>query len=59
MAGQFYRAMAVARPGQRAMLERSRKRFLSYRDKCGSAACVADSYRGRIREISDIMAGSW
>jgi len=39
------------------MLERSRKRFLAYRDSCGSRACVADAYYGRIREISDIMSG--
>jgi outer membrane biosynthesis protein TonB len=59
MSAQFYSALAVARPGQRAMLQRTRNRFLSYRDSCRSTACIADAYRGRIREISDIMAGQW
>jgi hypothetical protein len=59
MSAQFYRALAAARPGQRTMLQRSRTRFLSYRDSCGSTACMAEAYRGRMREISDIMSGSW
>jgi hypothetical protein len=41
------------------MLERTRGRFLAYRERCGSDACIADAYRGRIREIRDIMAGRW
>jgi hypothetical protein len=59
MAGQFYSALSAARPGQRAMLNRTRKRFLSYRDSCRSEACIADAYRGRMREISAIMNGRW
>jgi hypothetical protein len=59
MSGQFYGALAAARPGQRAMLQRSRDRFLAYRDSCGSDACVADAYRARMREISAIMEGRW
>lgn len=59
MSTEFYRALAAARPGQRAMLERSRNRFLRYRDSCGSQACIADAYRGRMREIADIMSGNW
>jgi len=59
MAAQFGRAMSSADPGERALLERTRNRFLAYRDHCGSDACIADSYRGRIREISDIMNGRW
>jgi hypothetical protein len=57
MAAQFYRAMSVVRPRQKAMLQRTRARFLSQRDTCGSVACIADSYRSRMREIGDIMAG--
>jgi hypothetical protein len=56
MAGQFFSALSVARPGQRAILQRSRNRFLRYRDSCTSEACIADAYRARMREISDIMA---
>ena len=59
MAAQFGRAVASADPGERALLERTRSRFLSYRDSCRSNACIADAYRGRIREIGDIMAGRW
>lgn len=59
MATQFFSALSVARPGQRAILQRSRNRFLRYRDSCPSAACIADAYRARMREISEIMAGAW
>jgi uncharacterized protein len=59
MAAQFNSALSVARPGQRTMLQRSRNRFLSYRDSCRSDACIADAYRARMREISGIMNGDW
>jgi hypothetical protein len=59
MSSEFYRALAAARPGQGAMLKRSRDRFLHYRDSCRSDACIADAYRGRMREIGEIMAGAW
>jgi hypothetical protein len=59
MSAQFYRAVAGARPGQRTMLNRSRNRFLTYRDNCRSDSCIADAYRGRMREISDVMNGAW
>ena len=59
MASQFSGAMAQAGPEERALLQRTRSRFLSYRDSCRSDACIADAYRGRMREISDIMAGRW
>ena len=39
----------------RAELERSRNRFLAFRDRCPSDACIADTYRGRMREIRDIV----
>jgi hypothetical protein len=57
MATHFNRAMAAATPGERAMLTRSRNRFLAFRDRCASDACIADAYRGRIAEITDIMSG--
>jgi len=59
MAGQFNSAMSRANSEQRALLQRTRNSFLSYRDRCGSDSCIAETYRGRIREISDIMAGRW
>jgi len=59
MAGQFSAAMSRADPEQRALLQRTRGRFLSYRDRCATNQCVAETYRSRMREISDIMAGRW
>ena len=59
MSAEYYRAVSAARPGQRVILERSRTRFLRYRDSCGSEACIADAYRGRMREIAGIMTGGW
>ena len=59
MASQYYRALAAADPRQRALLARTRDSFLRFRDRCPSEACVAETYRGRMREIRDIMAGTW
>lgn len=59
MASQFNRAMAEASAAQRALLQRTRTRFLGYRDNCRSDACIADAYRGRMREISDIVSDRW
>jgi hypothetical protein len=59
MAAQFNRAMSEADAGERALLQRTRARFLGYRDSCRSESCMADAYRGRIAEIRDIMAGRW
>ena len=59
MASQFNAAMSRADSGERALLQRTRSRFLAYRDSCRSDSCIADAYRGRIREIQDIMAGRW
>ena len=59
MASQFYSALSAARPGQRAMLQRTRGQFLRHRDACASESCIADAYRARMREIGNIMAGQW
>ena len=59
MASQFYSAMSRADPRQRSLLQSTRPGFLAFRDRCRSDACVADTYRGRMREISDIMADRW
>ena len=37
----------------------TRDRFLGYRDRCPTDSCIATTYRGRMREIDDIMAGRW
>lgn len=57
MAAQFYRALAQADRRQRATLTATRDSFLRYRDRCPTNACIAETYRGRIREIRDIMSG--
>jgi hypothetical protein len=59
MASEFFGARRAASASQRALLDRTRGRFLAYRDRCGSDSCIADAYRGRISEIRDIMAGRW
>ena len=59
MAGQYNAAVSEADVSQRRLLERTRSRFLSYRDRCGSDDCIANTYRSRMREISDIMADRW
>jgi hypothetical protein len=59
MAAQFNTAMAQGDSRQRSLLQRTRSDFLRYRDNCPSNACIAETYRGRIREIRDIASGRW
>ena len=59
MSAQFGSALAGADPEQRDLLIRTRDQFLRYRDQCTSNGCVAETYRGRMREIRDIMSGDW
>ena len=59
MAAQYGRALSDADSQQRAILESTRDRFLSYRDRCPNRQCMADAYVGRMREIRDIMEGRW
>ncbi|MEO6581164.1 MAG: hypothetical protein ABIN83_08445 [Sphingomicrobium sp.] len=59
MSAQFFGALRNADPATRALLQRSRSRFLTYRDQCPSNACIAQTYRGRMREIRDIANGSY
>ena len=59
MAAQYQRAMAAADPRRRQWLQATRDSFLRYRDRCGTTACMADAYRGRMREIDDIITGRW
>lgn len=59
MAVQYYRAVAAAGPRQRQLLRSTRDEFLRFRDRCASNGCIAETYRGRMREIADIMRGTW
>ena len=59
MAAQFSTAMAQGDARQRSLLQRTRNDFLRYRDNCPTNACIAETYRGRIREIRDISSGRW
>ena len=59
MAARFGSALSDADPEQRALLTRTRDSFLRYRDQCDSNSCIADTYRGRMQEIRDIMTGNW
>jgi hypothetical protein len=59
MSAEYGRAAAQADPEQRRLLEQTRNRFLRYRDHCPTRACIGDTYTGRMREIRDIMAGTW
>jgi hypothetical protein len=56
MAAQYVAAMRDAGPREARLLQTTRDRFLAYRDRCGSDQCIADTYRGRMREIGDIMS---
>lgn len=59
MAAQYRSAVANGSPDDRRLLAQTRDRFLMYRDRCGSDQCIAATYRGRMREIGDIVAGRW
>jgi uncharacterized protein YecT (DUF1311 family) len=59
MAAQYGRAMDSASPEERALLRRTRDRFIGYRNRCPNRACIGEAYVGRMREIRDIMEGRW
>ena len=59
MAAQYGQAIDHATPEQRALLRSTRDRFLAYRDRCPNRSCIGDAYVGRMREIRDIMEGTW
>lgn len=54
MANVYYRANDRADGPTRRALSASRLRFLAYRDRCDSEACIASAYEDRIAEINDI-----
>ena len=55
MAAQYREAYAAADPDQRDTLRSTAHRFYGFRDNCPDARCIANGYRGRMREIDDIM----
>ncbi|HMI40215.1 MAG TPA: lysozyme inhibitor LprI family protein [Sphingomicrobium sp.] len=57
MATYYNRVMASADDGTAAELRRTRDRFIAYRERCTTDTCIADAYRGRMREIGEIAAG--
>lgn len=57
MSALYYESIANADSRQRRALTRTRDRFLAYRERCASEACIAEAYQGRMMEIRDIMAG--
>ena len=59
MAAQYREAAANGGPEERRLLVQTRNRFLGFRDRCGTDTCIANAYRGRMREIDDIIAGRW
>jgi hypothetical protein len=59
MASDFQRATASADDRQRRLLERTSKRFLTFRNRCVTNQCIEETYQSRIREIGDIMTGRW
>lgn len=59
MASKYVAATRSANAEQRALLQRTRNDFLAYRDQCGNNGCIGEAYRGRMREIDDIMSGRW
>lgn len=59
MTAQYRRALALAPPEIQDQLRQTGRRFIAYRNGCSTKACVGDAYEGRMREIRDIMQGSW
>jgi uncharacterized protein YecT (DUF1311 family) len=55
MSAQYREAYAGASLEQRDMLRSTAHRFYGFRDNCPDARCIANGYRGRMREIDDIM----
>lgn len=59
MASLYFAAMRRAGPAEARLLRTTRDRFLGFRDRCPNDRCIAETYRGRMTEIGDIMAGRW
>lgn len=59
MTAQYRRALALAPSDLQDQLRQTGERFIAYRDRCPTKACVGDAYEERMREIRDIMQGRW
>lgn len=59
MAADFNRAMSIGDDRQKRLLQKTRTRFLNYRNRCVTDQCIEETYQSRIREIGDIMTGRW
>ena len=60
MAGRYVGALNVADPSAARLLRQTRDGFLGHRERCGiDTSCIDRVYRGRMREIDDIVAGRW
>ena len=59
MAAMYVAAMRRAGPAEARLLRTTRDRFLGFRDRCPNERCIAETYRGRMTEIGDLMAGRW
>ena len=57
MSSAFYAALANGDERTRAVLRDSRDRFLRFRNRCATPACVAQAYDDRTAEIRDIASG--
>lgn len=57
MSSMFYQTLASGDDQTRAALRSTRDRFLAFRDRCPTAACVAQAYSDRMAEIRDIGGG--
>lgn len=57
MSSAFYAALANSDDQTRAELRASRDRFLSFRGRCSTSACIAQAYDDRVAEIRDIAHG--
>jgi hypothetical protein len=55
MSNLFFSAYDAADARRRAELQRTRNRFLAYRERCANEACISEAYDGRMQEIRDIM----
>ena len=55
MSSLFFSALNDADPRTRTELQRTRNRFLNYRERCASEACISEAYDGRMQEIRDIV----
>ena len=60
MASRYVDALRTADPAAAQLLRQTRDPFLGFRERCVSdASCIDRVYRGRIREIDDILGGRW